>query len=89
VAPQTVGPDGKVFDWDQVLAGLFKVHWADCKCPPPFAHVAVHYQGYWFYIDQRDRDTMATFSLLVELSRLELGAKAGSVPVLTLPLGGR
>jgi hypothetical protein len=89
VAPQTVGPDGVVFDWDQVLAGLFRVCWADCKKPPPFAHAAVRYRGYWFYIDQRDRDTMATFQLLVELSRLELGAKAGAAPLFTLPLGGR
>lgn len=89
VAPQTIGPDGMGFDWSQVLAGLFKVCWAVGKKPPPFAHVAVRYHGYWFYIDQRDRDTMATFHLLVELSRLELGAKAGAAPILTLPLGGR
>jgi hypothetical protein len=88
-APQTVEPDGRVFDWGQVLAGLFKVCWAAGKRPPPTAHVAVHYLGYWFYIDQRDRDTMATFSLLLELSRLELGAKVGAAPVLTLPLGGK
>lgn len=89
VVPQTVGPDGVVFDWDQVFTGLFKVCWAGGKKPPPFAHVAVRYHGYWFYIDQRDRDTMATFQLLVELSRLELGAKVGTAPILTLPLGGR
>jgi hypothetical protein len=89
VAPQTVGPDGVAFDWDQVLGGLFKVCWAAGKRPPPNAHVAVCYRGYWFYIDERDRDTKATFSLLVELSRLEVGAKAGTTPLLTLPLGGR
>jgi hypothetical protein len=49
--------------------------------------VAVCYRGYWFYIDERDRDTKATFSLLLELSRLELGAAAGRAPILTLPLG--
>lgn len=89
IAPQAVGPDGTVFDWNEVLVGLFKVCWADGKAPPPFAHVAVRYQGYWFYVDKRDRDSMATFNLLIELSRLELGTKAGSAPVLTLPLGGR
>lgn len=87
--PLTFEPDGRVFDWDQVLAGLFKVCWADGKRPPPFAHVAIRYNGYWFYIDQRDRDTMATFHLLVEVSRLELGAKVGTAPLLTLPIGGR
>ena len=89
VAPQTFGPDGVGFDWDQVLAGLFKVGWADGKRPPECAAVAVCYRGHWFYIDDRDRDTKATFALLVELSRLELTAKAGTVPLLTLPLGGR
>ncbi|CAN5324898.1 hypothetical protein BH10PLA2_BH10PLA2_33200 [soil metagenome] len=89
VAPQTVESEGKPFDWDQVLTGLFKVCWADGKNPPPHAHVSVRYNGYWFYIDQRDRDTKATFNLLMELSRLELGAKLGTAPVLTLPIGGR
>ena len=89
IAPQTLEADGQLFDWNQVLAGLFKVCWADGKKPPPFAHVAIQYNGYWFYIDQRDRDTMATFNLLIELSRLELGAKTGTAPILTLPLGGR
>ena len=89
LAPQTIGPDGNLFDWQQVLGGLFRVRYADGKKPPPCAHVAICYNGYWFYIDERDRDSKATFALLVELSRLELGAKAGSSPILTLPLGGR
>jgi hypothetical protein len=83
-APQTPG-----FDWHQVTAGLFRVECAAGKKPPACAHVAVCYKGYWFYIDERDRDTKATFALLVELSRLELGTTAGSAPILTLPLGGR
>lgn len=89
IAPSTVEPSGRVFDWNQVLSGLFKVCCADGKKPPPFAHVAVQYNGYWFYIDKRDRDSMATLHLLIELSRLELAAKTGSAPILTLPLGGR
>jgi hypothetical protein len=88
VAPQTFGADGVGFDWDEVLTGLFKVSWAVGKNPPPCAAVAVRYRDYWFYIDDRDRDTKATFALLVEVSRLELGAKAGAAPILTLPLGG-
>ena len=42
-------------------------------------------KGYWFYIDERDRDTKATFALLVELSRLQLSTdKGGGAPVLTI-----
>jgi hypothetical protein len=90
VAPQTFGPDGQLFDSRQVVEGLFRVCWAAGKKPPPGAHVAVCYRGYWFYIDERDRDTKATFALLVELSRLQLSTdKGGPAPVLTLPVGGR
>ena len=68
---------------------MFKVCWADGKKQPEFAHVAIRYEGYWFYIDRRDRETMSTFHLLMEVSRLELGAKTGNAPLLTIPLGGR
>ena len=87
VAPMAIGPDGTAFDWDLVLGGLFKVYSASGKKPPPCAFVAVCYRDHWYYIDDRDRDTKATFALLVELSRLELGSKAGPVPLFTLPLG--
>lgn len=90
VAPQTAGPGGAPFDWNQVTGGLFKVYCAEGKRPPACAHVAVRYKGYWFYIDERDRDTKATFALLVELARLQISTdKGGAAPVLTLPLGGR
>ena len=89
IAPQTMGPDGALFDWQQVTRGLFQVAARRARHRRPCADVAVRYNGYWFYIDERDRDTKATFALLVELSRLELGAKAGTSPILTLPLGGR
>ena len=90
VAPLTVGPDGRAFDWQQVLGGLFKVCYAEGKKPPAYAHVAVRHKGYWFYIDERDRDTKATFALLVELARLQISTdRGGTAPVLTLPLGGR
>ena len=89
VAPQTIDENGASFDWAKVHAGLFKVCWARGRTPPACASVAVRYRDVWFYIDDRDRDTKATFALLVELSRLELGAKVGTAPLLTLPLGGR
>ncbi len=89
LAPQTAGPGGVPFDWDQVVGGLFKVRCAEGKHPPACAHVAVRHKGYWFYIDARDRDTKATFALLLELSRLQLTTDRGGAPVLTLPVGGR
>jgi len=90
VAPLTVGPDGRVFDWQQVLGGLFRVHAVAGKEPPPGARVAVCYRNHWYYIDDRDRDTKATFALVLEVSRLQVSTeKSGPGPVLTLPVGGR
>lgn len=78
---------GAPFDWRPVTEGLFHVRSVRGERPAN-AHVAIPYKGHWFYIDERDQDTKATFSLLVELSRLELTGK-GAAPVLTLPVGGR
>lgn len=47
--------------------------------------MVVFYQGFWFYIDAADNETKATFSLLMELSRLDLQASHGDRPLLTLP----
>ncbi len=89
LAPQTLDKSGKPFDWEQITGGLFKVHYQGGGDRPAHARVAIPYRGYWFYIDESDQDTKATFSLLVELSRLELNTKAGPGPMLTLPVGSR
>ena len=44
-------------------------------------------KGYWFHIDEWTRTRKTTFSLLMELARLELIGK-GSEPLLTIALGG-
>jgi len=84
----TRDPSGQPFDWQRLTVDLFRVYSVASDKRPPRAHVAILYKGYWFYIDQTDHDTKATFSLLVELARLELTGKTGVSPVLTLPLGG-
>jgi len=40
-------------------------------------HVAIPYKGHWFYILETDHVTKATFSLLLEIVRLELTGKSG------------
>jgi hypothetical protein len=81
---------GQPFDWRPVLEGLFRVYSVKSAGRPPRAHVAVRYKDYWFYVDETDQDTKSTFSLLMELSRMELIGKAErSSPVLTLPLSGK
>jgi hypothetical protein len=82
-------PSGEAFDWGPIMDGLFRVKSVRSDDRPAGAHVAVPYRGYWFYIEQTDQDTKSTFSLLMELSRLELAGKTGVGPTLTLPIGGR
>jgi len=89
VAPVTRDPTGQPFDWTVVTSALFRVASVRSDDRPGNAHVAVPYKGHWFYIDATDHDTKATFSLLMELSRLELTGKGGPAPVLTLPITGR
>jgi hypothetical protein len=80
---------GQPFDWRTVLSGLFRVASAAGSARPPGAQVAIPYRGYWYYIDERDQSSKATFSLPMELARLELVGRSGGGTVLTLPLSGR
>ena len=84
----TTDETGQPFDWRKITSNLFHVYSANGD-KPPSAHVAVKYLDYWFYIDKADQDTMATFSLLMQLARLETNGKTGLGPALTLPLSGR
>ena len=89
VARTTRHPDGKPFDWTQVTRGLFRVRQSAAEQPPANAHVAIRYLGHWFSIERGDHDSLSTFSLVLELARLELSGKAAPGPALTLPLTGR
>jgi hypothetical protein len=88
LARTTLETDGQAFDWQQVTGGLFTVHHVKQHCRPEHALVAVKYRDYWFYIDDRDNDTKATFTLMMELVRLDVSDRGkGLAPALTLPLG--
>jgi len=89
LATITRDASGQPFDWNLLMSDFFRVYSVKAGEQPPNAHVAVPYKGHWFYIDQADQDTKATFSLLLELSRLEVLGKAGTGPLLTLPLSGK
>jgi hypothetical protein len=86
IARTTRTEDGSVYDWLKVTQNVFRARWSRGDAPPANAHTAVSYQGYWFYIDEADHETKATFSLLLELTRLDLQAKPGDRPLLTLPI---
>jgi hypothetical protein len=88
LVPTVVGADGTVFDMREVTRGLFEVHVGKGHKPPPCAYVAVHYRGYWYYIDDRDQASKATFDLVLQLSRLDFKRQQlGGGPLLTLPAG--
>jgi hypothetical protein len=83
-----VDADGTVFDQRAVTRGLFEVHVARGHKSPPCAHVAVHYRGYWFYIDDSDQESKTAFGLVLQLSRLDFKRQQlGAGPLLTLPAG--
>ena len=81
-----VDAEGQVFDARDVTRGLFEVHAYKGHRPPPCAYVAVPYRGYWYYIDDRDLASKATFLLMLELSRLDFKQQLFEKPVLTLPV---
>jgi hypothetical protein len=81
--------EGKVFDGRELTRGLFEVHACKGHKPPANAYVAVRYRGYWFYLDDRDQESKATFALMLHLTRLDFAGQRprGIRPVLTLPAG--
>jgi hypothetical protein len=81
---QTLGPDGKPFDWQQLFGGWFRIQAADRE--PGAAYVKSRYRGHWFYVDDRDLESKSTFMLLTELFNLQSGQSAAPGPQLTLPL---
>ena len=83
----TTDARGCPFNWQYVLGNRFRV--LVSKTRPHCAAVAVKYRHHWFYIDDRDRASKATFMLLRKIFALEAQAGgAEALPVLTLPIGG-
>ena len=82
----TTNEMGEIFDWASLTGDLLLVGWSRER--PKCAAVAVKYRDYWFYIDDRDQRSKATFTLLSGLFELQAGGGAtGTKPVLTLPVG--
>lgn len=79
-----LGPDGRPFDWKQSLGGYFQVH--ESAEEPRDAFVKTRYRGHWFYLDDGDPETKATFSLLVQVFTLQGTSEKALIPTLTLPV---
>lgn len=72
---RTLGNDGKDFDWQSMLSGIFRV--TPSAEPPDNAAVAVRYRDSWFRIADNDLDSKATFALLSQLLALQGGQTPG------------
>jgi hypothetical protein len=84
----SVDARGQIFDAREITRDLFQVHTCKGHKPPGCAYVAVHYRGYWFYIDDADTTSKATFTLMLNLGRLDFAKqRVSSKPMLTLPVG--
>lgn len=81
----TENPDGTLFNWDEVVGDLMKIHW-DFHYPQ-HAYLAVPYRGYWFYIDDSDVNSKRTFVLLQQIFNLQSKQQEKEQPILTIPLG--
>jgi hypothetical protein len=82
-----VDAEGKAFDAREVTRDLFEVHVATGHKCPKNAYIAVHYRGFWFYIDDTDQVSKTTFALILNMSRLDFGRQRAAGPLLTLPVG--
>lgn len=52
---------------------------------PADAFAAVHYRGYWFWVDDRDLDSKRMFMFLMMFSSLSESGKVPQAPILTIP----
>lgn len=81
----TTYPDGKRFDWQQVLGSLFRV-----KSQGPAeggVYASVNYRDRTFFIENADHATKHTFMLLTQMLALKGGDMKALGPTLTLPVG--
>lgn len=80
-------PDGSLFDWTPLMKDLMHVCSSDVE--PMDAFVKVYLHHHWFYIQNNDLDSKATFTLLARLMSLAAGKETTSNntggPLLTLP----
>lgn len=85
IVATTQNPDGSLFDWKGVVGDLINIEWSDYY--PEHAYLAIHYRGYWFYIDDSDVNSKRTFVLLQQIYNLQAKQQEKETPILTIPLG--
>ena len=76
---------GASLDWSEVTGNLLEVK--SSTDAPANAFVRIRYRGHWFYIEDRDLNSKATFNLLTYLYSLQAAGSQGGSPLLTVPVG--
>ena len=80
-------PDGRSFNWSDLLGGLFHVRTR--RDEPMAAYVKIRYRDHYYYIADNDLESKSTFMLLTEIFNMQAGQGVALMPTLTLPVGGR
>lgn len=84
--PLVKDKNGKIYNWQELLGGLFTV--SSSENYPSNPYIAVKYNGYWFYIDNNDICTKRTFVLLQLIYSLQSNEAKQLPTLLSIPLGG-
>ena len=79
------GRDDQEFNWNSVSGNLLRVSSQDSE--PTGAFVRIRYRNHWFYIDDADLNSKATFNLLTYLLSLQSAGREGINAMLTVPVG--
>lgn len=79
------GSEGEQSDWKEVSGDLLRIHSGTSE--PLGAFVRIRYRGHWFYIDDADLNSKATFNLLTYLLSLQSAGQEGIDAMLTVPVG--
>lgn len=82
----TKGGDGAKVDWGVATENLLQIR--SSASVPASAFVRIRYRGHWFYIDDADLHSKATFNLLTYLFSLQAAGEGEGSPLLTVPVGG-
>jgi hypothetical protein len=81
---KTLTADGKEFDWDRMLNGLFTVSVHSEK--PSNSGIAVEYKDKWFSIAENDIKSKITITMLSQILAMQAGDSGVKAPVLTIPV---
>lgn len=82
----TLNPDGKHFDWSEVIGDLITIESSPRQ--PDDSYLSVAYRGHWFYIKDTDVNSKRTFVLLQQIYNLQAKQVESEPPLLSIPLGG-